>query len=76
MTFTKPPSSTLTAAFLALIALPAAIGAAGLQPATAAAFDRYVRLTEQRIDDEVTKTAGFLWIDTLPKTRVAEVPEG
>ena len=76
MTFTKPPSSTLTAAFLALIALPAAIGAAGLQPATAAAFDRYVRLTEQRIDDEVTKTAGFLWIDTLPKARVAEVAGG
>ena len=76
MTFAKPPSSTLTAAFLALIALSAVIGAAGLQPATAAAFDRYVRLTEQRIDDEVTKTAGFLWIDTLPKARVAEVAGG
>ena len=76
MTLAKPSSSALTAAFLALIALPAAIAAAGLQPATAAAFDRYVRLTEQRINEEVAKTEGFLWIDTLPKARAAEVSGG
>jgi hypothetical protein len=53
-----------------------AIAGAGLTPATSAAFDRYVRLTEQRIDAEVARTSDFLWIDTLPKNRQAEVLRG
>lgn len=54
------------------------ITAAGLTPPTSAAFDRYARLTEQRIDSEVTRSSGsdFLWIDTLPKARQAEVLSG
>lgn len=44
---------------LALAAAPA-LGAE-LQPATVAAFDRYVALTEGRLD-----AGPFLWLDTLP----------
>jgi hypothetical protein len=43
-------------------AVPA--GSAELQPATAAAFDKYVRLTEQRMDTELGPDA-FLWVDRL-----------
>jgi hypothetical protein len=50
--------------------------AAELKPGTAAAFERYARLTEQRIHGEVARTNGFLWIDTLPENRRAEVTGG
>ncbi len=53
-----------------------ATAAAELTPATSAAFDRYARLTEQRIDAEVAKASDFLWIDTLPRNRHAEVLRG
>ncbi len=50
--------------------------AAELKPGTAVAFDRYSRLTEQRIHGEVARTDGFLWIDTLPQNRRAEIAGG
>ena len=53
-----------------------ALAAAGLSPATSAAFDRYARLTEQRITAEVARTSDFLWIDTLPENRRTEVLRG
>ncbi len=53
-----------------------AVFAADLMPATAAAFDRYARLTEQRIHAEVARTKDFLWIDTLPDSRRAEAVSG
>jgi hypothetical protein len=53
-----------------------ALAAAGLSPATSAAFDRYARLTEQRITAEVARTSDFLWIDTLPANRRTEVLSG
>ena len=59
-----------------LVCASAAIAAAGLTPATAAAFERYARLTEQRINTEASKTSDFLWIDTLPQNRRAEVQRG
>jgi hypothetical protein len=40
--------------------------AADLHADTVAAFDRYVRLTETRLDEELRGTIPFLWIDTLP----------
>jgi hypothetical protein len=46
-----------------LIGLPAL--ADQLKPATVAAFDRYVSLTEQRMANEVNSD-GYLWIDTAP----------
>jgi hypothetical protein len=52
------------------------VGAAVLKAATAASFDRYVRLTEARINGEVSKTSGFLWIDGLPAGRQAELRKG
>ena len=60
----------------ALLLASAALTAAELTPATSAAFDRYARLTEQRINGEVAHPAHFLWIDTLPKDRRPEVLRG
>jgi hypothetical protein len=39
-----------------------------LTPGTLAAFDRYVKITEARIDTEVSGKAPFLWIDRQPAT--------
>jgi hypothetical protein len=61
---------------LILLVTSAALAAAGLSPATSAAFDRYARLTEQRINAEVARASDFLWIDTLPQNRRAEVVRG
>ncbi|MDH4065666.1 MAG: hypothetical protein OEW19_14815 [Acidobacteriota bacterium] len=50
--------------------------AAELKPATAAAFDRYVRVTEARIDREVQDEERFLLIDTAdPARRPVQVAE-
>ena len=53
------------AGFLALAA-GTALFARELKPATLAAFDRYVRLTEARMADEVEGRSPFLWIDRRP----------
>jgi hypothetical protein len=45
------------------VATPA--GSAELKPATIAAFEKYVRLTEQRMDTELAPKGRFLWIDGL-----------
>lgn len=66
----------LTLLLCLLAGTTAAIAAAALTPATAAAFDRYARLTERRINAEVARSADFLWIDTLPEGRRAEVLRG
>lgn len=39
--------------------------AATLRPETLAAFDRYIALTEARIEKEVARRETFLWVDTL-----------
>ena len=63
--------------FLCLVACATtALAAAGLSPATSAAFDRYARLTERRTNAEVARTSEFLWIDTLPDSRRPEVLRG
>jgi hypothetical protein len=59
-----------------LIGASTALTAAVLSPATSAAFERYARLTEQRMNAEVARTTGFLWIDTLPEARRTEVLRG
>jgi len=46
---------------------------AELKPKTVEAFDRYVRLTEARINWEVSQTEKFLYLDELPPPRRAEV---
>lgn len=40
---------------------------ARLQPATASAFDRYVRLTAERNETELRRGSALLWIDSLPQ---------
>src|SRR5258707_12888126 len=54
----------------ALMALPAR--AAELTPETTAAFDRYVRLTEDRMRDDV-RDDHFLYIDRLPAEHRAKI---
>ena len=46
-----------------VLALPGAAPPADLKPATLAAFDRYVRLTEARMAGEISGASPFLWID-------------
>ena len=64
-------------AVICLVAVSAtAARATVLRPDTAAAFQRYVHLTEQRIDNEVARADGFLWIDTLPPARAGDMRKG
>lgn len=49
------------------VAVPA--GSAELKPATTAAFERYARLTEQRMDAELRPDAAFLWVDRVDDRR-------
>jgi hypothetical protein len=56
------------AATLAMACLPAvAAPGAELRPATNAAFDRYVALTDQRSNKELQSGQHLLWIDSLPE---------
>ena len=45
------------------------VDAADLHADTVTAFDRYVRLTEARLDEERRGTLPFLWIETLGNTQ-------
>jgi len=47
------------------------VGATELKGETAAAFDRYIRATEARMDDDVTEDE-FLVVDRLPESRRQE----
>ena len=51
------------------VAASAAGSAADLRDATVAAFDRYVRLTEVRMDAEMRGGRPFLWLDSLTESR-------
>jgi hypothetical protein len=61
---------------LLVVCMPAVAAAAELQPRTAAAFERYVRATEARLDG----AGPFLWIDSLPQaqrqSRLDEIRRG
>ena len=61
---------------LAVLAASIGAGATALKAATAAAFDRYVHLTEQRIAGEVGTTGPFIWTDGFPAERRAELERG
>jgi len=49
-----------------------ALAAFELKPKTLEAYQRYLSLTEQRVQSERTGQAPFLWIDRLPEARRAE----
>jgi len=48
--------------FAELAAMPAVAAAAELKQATVDAFDRYVRLTEARLEKELQTGNPFLWM--------------
>lgn len=58
------PHPALVALVLALV--PVTLAARQLRPATLAAFDRYVALTETRLAAERRGAAPFLWLDAQP----------
>jgi putative flippase GtrA len=61
-------ASAVCAAMLSLVPV-SPVYAADLRADAATAFDRYARLTEARMDKEMTGALPFLWIDQLPDDR-------
>src|SRR5271169_2889339 len=60
----------LLAALLAcLLAVPGRAGGAELNPEAAQGFDRYVHVTERRMQTELRPGGAFLWVDGLPEER-------
>jgi putative flippase GtrA len=57
---------------LALVASTAPVEAAELRPETLDAFNRYVRVTESRMDGELQGKVAFLWVDRLPEAERLE----
>ena len=56
--------NVMLAAFLAFAALPPeAVGAAELKQETSEAFDHYIRVTEDRMTEELHDGRAFLWLD-------------
>jgi hypothetical protein len=56
----------------ALLAPPATASAVDLKKDTLAAFERYARLREAQIEEELRRENPFLWIDTLSAERRRE----
>jgi len=67
--------SVLVSCALAVL-LGGLLHASALRPAAAEAFDRYVKLTEQRLDRELEQGHHFLWIDGLSDNRRSEMERG
>ena len=63
---TQTPVAAACAA--AVLSIGIAAPAVELKPATAAAFDRYVTLTEARMAGEMSGASPFLWIDRQPES--------
>jgi len=61
---------------LTLAAPAASAGTVQLGAETAAAFERYVRLTDLRNDAELRRGTGLLWVDSLGKQERAEAYSG
>jgi hypothetical protein len=57
------------ALLLCVLAVPGRAEASELKPEAVAGFDRYIRLTEQRLQTELRPGAAFLWVDGLPEAR-------
>jgi hypothetical protein len=61
---------------LGLMCASIPLAGAVLKTAAGSSFDRYVTLTERRIDAEVAKPGQFLWIDAHPPDRRTELAKG
>jgi hypothetical protein len=57
---------------VALIVLTLPVGARELKPATLAAFEKYVKLTEARMAGEVKGEQPFLWVDRQAEAQRAQ----
>jgi len=57
---------------ICLIAMPRLAEAAELKPEAVQSFDRYVHLTEQRMQAELQPGGVFLYVDRLPEARRSE----
>ena len=71
------PTLVVSALLLAAVSCAQTTPAANPAPAklrtdTVAAFDRYVRLTEERNDVELKRGSALLWIDSLPEAQRTE----
>ena len=60
---------TLAFGFAVAFAFATLARAADLQPATNAAFDRYVQLTEARMHEDAAAPGRFLWVDRLSEAQ-------
>jgi hypothetical protein len=56
------------ALLLCMAGLPSRADATDLQPEAVQGFDRYIRLSEQRMAGEARPGGTFLWLDTLPES--------
>lgn len=65
--------SRLNALLLAALAFAAPAEATDLLPATNAAFDKYVQLTEARMASEIDGRSPFLWLDHQPEAQRREL---
>jgi hypothetical protein len=54
----------------------AVVHASGVRPEATVAFDRYAKLTEQRLDAEIVRGQNFLWFDALSESRRLEMQHG
>lgn len=55
-----------------LMIAPSPVGATDLRPEAARGFDKYVCLTELRMQSELASGGAFLWIEGLPEPRRSE----
>jgi hypothetical protein len=53
----------------------AGAAAVNLKPATVAAFDEYVKLTDARNNEELRRETNLLWIDSLPESERTQAHE-
>jgi hypothetical protein len=64
---TRPLARAAALTVACILGAGAVAPAAELKPATVAAFDRYVRVTESRMESELKDERRFLFIDTSPE---------
>jgi hypothetical protein len=55
----------------ALLLFPFSLNATDLQPQAAQAYDRYIQLTEARVNSELAQSGAYLWVERLPEARRA-----
>ena len=69
--------SSTTIAFFLLLGVPSLratdVMAADLEPKTLEAFNYYVKVTDARIDKEVTRPGAFLYLEGLPEPRRSQI---